>query len=222
MQRVSVVGNSGSGKTTLAAALARRLGAPHLELDAVFHQPGWQPLAAADFTARVAEFAAGDRWVVDGNYSTVQPVVWQRADTVVWLDPPRHQVMRRIVWRTLRRAVARAELWNGNREPWGNFFRIDPEKSVIAWAWTRHGVYRDRYEAARADPANAHLTFIRLRSDQDVAGLLTGDLGPAAPGRPGLAGRARRAPGRPAGRARVSRPRAPGVPSAPGPRARPC
>jgi adenylate kinase family enzyme len=46
MRRVSVVGNSGSGKTTFAAELAWRMGVPCLELDAVFHQPGWVPLPA--------------------------------------------------------------------------------------------------------------------------------------------------------------------------------
>jgi adenylate kinase family enzyme len=171
VKRVSVVGNSGSGKTTLAAELARRIGAPHLELDSVFHQPGWQPLPAEEFRARVAEFVAGDRWLVDGNYSSVQDLVWQHADTVVWLDPPRHRVMRRIIGRTLRRAISRAELWNGNREPWSNFFRADPERSVIAWSWTRHHTVRERYSGARADPANAHLTFITLRSDADAAAL---------------------------------------------------
>ena len=172
MRRVSVVGNSGSGKTTFAAELARRIGAPHLELDSVFHQPGWEPLPTEEFRARVAAFTAGDRWVVDGNYSKVQDLVWPRADTVVWLDPPRHRVMRRIVWRTLRRVFSRAELWNGNREPWGNLFRVDPEKSVVAWAWTRHRIVRARYTQAQADPANAHLEFIRLRSDRDAAALL--------------------------------------------------
>jgi adenylate kinase family enzyme len=171
VQRVSVVGNSGSGKTTLAAELGRRIAAPHLELDAVFQQPGWQPLPVDEFRARVSEFVAGDRWVVDGNYSSVQDLVWQRADTVIWLDPPRHRVMRRIIWRTLRRAVTRAELWNGNREDWSSMFRVDPAKSIIAWAWTRHRVVRERYSSAQADPANAHLTFIRLRSDEDVAAL---------------------------------------------------
>ena len=43
-------------------------------------------------------------WVIDGNYSAVQPLVWERADTVIWLDPPRRTVMRRIIWRTIRRA----------------------------------------------------------------------------------------------------------------------
>jgi adenylate kinase family enzyme len=172
VKRVSVVGNSGSGKTTLAAELGRRIAAPHLELDSVFQQPGWQPLPVEEFRARVAEFVAGDRWVVDGNYSSVQDLVWQRADTVVWLDPPRRRVMRRIIWRTLRRAISRAELWNGNRENWSSFFRADPTKSIIAWAWTRHHTVRARYSSAQADPANARLTFIRLRSDDEAAELL--------------------------------------------------
>jgi adenylate kinase family enzyme len=172
VQRVSVVGNSGSGKTTFAAELARRIGAPHLELDSVFHQPGWEPLPAEEFRVRVAAFTAGDRWVVDGNYSGVLDLVWPRADTVVWLDPPRHRVMRRIVGRTLRRVFSRAELWNGNREPWGNLFRVDPEKSVVAWAWTRHRIVRERYAQAQADPANGHLDFIRVSSDRDAVALL--------------------------------------------------
>ncbi|MGH3276493.1 MAG: topology modulation protein, partial [Streptosporangiaceae bacterium] len=86
MRRISVVGNSGSGKSTMAARLAVALAVPHLELDSVYHQPGWQPLPAGDFQARVTEFAAGEAWVIDGNYDAVQDLIWRRADTVVWLD----------------------------------------------------------------------------------------------------------------------------------------
>lgn len=49
MRRVAVVGNSGSGKSTFAAELARRLGVPWVELDAVFHQPGWTELDRRNF-----------------------------------------------------------------------------------------------------------------------------------------------------------------------------
>ena len=101
---------------------------------------------------------------MDGNYSAVRPLVWARADTVVWLDLPRRTVMRQVVWRTLRRAVTRQELWNGNREPLRNFLTWVPEESIISWAWHNHGKYRDRYGAAAADPAYGHLTFIRLTS----------------------------------------------------------
>ena len=172
MQRVSVVGNSGSGKSTMARQLAAALGVPHLELDSVFHQPGWEPLPADEFRRVVDAAVAGDGWVMDGNYSAVRPIVWARADTVVWLDLPRRTVMRQVVWRTLRRAVIRQELWNGNRESLRNFLTWAPEESIISWAWHNHGKYRDRYAAAAADPANAHLTFIRLTSRSAITRFL--------------------------------------------------
>lgn len=159
-----MVGNSGSGKTTLAGRLAAALGVPHLELDSVQHLPGWQPRPTAEFRAIVADFIAGDAWVVDGNYGKARDIVWQRADTVVWLDLPRAVVMRQLVRRTLGRALLRRELWNGNRERFANFYRLDPEQSILRWAWTQHHSYRGRYSGASADPANAHLTFVRLTS----------------------------------------------------------
>jgi adenylate kinase family enzyme len=170
VHRVSVVGNSGSGKTTMAAGLAAALGVPRLELDSVFHQPGWQPLPREEFRAVVSDFAAGDGWVIDGNYgSSIQDIVWGRADTVVWLDPPRYRVMRRLLWRTLSRMARRTELWNGNRERWANLLRLDPEESILRWAWTQHRKYRDRYLQAVADPAWAQLEFVRLRTPAQVA-----------------------------------------------------
>ena len=172
MRRVSVVGNAGSGKSTLGRALAARLGVPHVELDGIYHQPGWTPLAEEELVRRVGEAAAGDGWVIDGNYTAVRPLIWARADTVVWLDPPRRTVMRRIIWRTVRRVISRAELWNGNKEPWQNLVRRDPEASVIAWAWHKHAVYRERYAAAARDPAWAHLRFVRVTSRRDVRALL--------------------------------------------------
>ena len=131
VHRVSVVGNSGSGKSTLAAALAAHLDAPWIELDSIYHQPGWNPL-------------------------------------------PGHLVMRRIIGRTFRRAAHRQELWNGNREPWSNWLTLDPERSIIMWSWTQHAKYRVRYAEAMADPALAHLTFIRLRSPAEVRAFLSG------------------------------------------------
>jgi len=158
------VGTSGVGKSTVSRELARRLGASWLELDSVYHQAGWTPLDTAEFRARVAAVAAGERWVIDGGYSAVRDLVWARADTVVWLDLPRRTVMRRITCRTLRRVAGRVELWNGNRERWRNLFTWDKNESIIAWAWQTYGSRRERYAALLTDPANAHLTFVRLTS----------------------------------------------------------
>jgi adenylate kinase family enzyme len=174
VRRVSVIGTSGSGKSTLAAALARAMGAPWLELDSVYHQAGWKPLPDEEFRQRVLAAAAGESWVIDGGYGVVRELVWGRADTVVWLDLPKRTVMRRIVGRTLRRVARRAELWNGNRERWRNLFTWDPQESVISWAWHKHGQHRERYAAAMADPANSHLTFVRLTSPAAVRRFVRG------------------------------------------------
>jgi len=69
-RRVAVVGAIGSGKTTLAQAVARRLGLPHIELDALFWGPNWTPPPREPFQARATESLAGPAWVTDCNYSS--------------------------------------------------------------------------------------------------------------------------------------------------------
>ncbi|MDA0632630.1 (d)CMP kinase [Nonomuraea sp. MCN248] len=172
MRRISVVGNSGSGKSTIAAELARRLGVPWLELDSIYHMPGWTPRPVEEFRAEVDAFTSGDGWVVDGNYSAVRDLVWARSDTVVWVDPPKATVMRRLSLRTLCRMATGAELWNGNRERFGSLFTKD--ESILRWAWDNHRKYRDRYAKAAVDPAYAHLRFVRVTSRDDLARVLDG------------------------------------------------
>lgn len=172
MRRISVVGASGSGKSRLARELARILDVPHIELDAIVHQADWVSLPDAELRARVDAATAAGGWVVDGNYGAVRALVWDRADTVVWFDLPRRTVMRRVILRTIHRVVTRAELWNGNRERWRNFFSLNPERSVIAWTWTSHADKRQRYRTAAVDPAYDHLTFIRIANRADARRLL--------------------------------------------------
>lgn len=116
---------------------------------------------------------------MDGNYSVVREIVWDRADTVVWFDLPFGVVMSRTIRRTLRRVCTREVLWNGNREPWSNLFSFKPEKSIIAWSATRHRVYRQRYGALEHDPRWARLHFVRLRSQREVDAFLAGVAGAA-------------------------------------------
>lgn len=180
VRRVWVVGNSGSGKTTLARALGSELGVPHFELDSIYHQPGWTPLPDEEFRSRVVAAVAGDGWVLDGNYYTrLGADLIRRADTVVWIDFPRSVVMRQLVRRTLWRGLFRVELWNGNRESLANFFRRDPDKSILRWAWTQHSVYRSRYEELIATGEWEGLTVVRLRSPAEVKDFL-GRVGGAA------------------------------------------
>jgi adenylate kinase family enzyme len=150
------------------------MGAVHVELDSIYHQPGWTPLTDDEFRARVAAATEPDSWVVDGNYSVIRDITWSRADTVVWFDLPYFMVMARTIGRTVRRVLTREELWNGNREPFSNLWSFKPEKSIIAWTATRHRVYRRRYRAAEIDPKWADLRFVRLRSQAEADAFLEG------------------------------------------------
>lgn len=177
MERVVVVGSSGSGKTTLARTLAEQLDLTHIELDGIFHQSGWVSRPSDEFIVELERqmAAANDRWVTCGNYVSVSSgVQMRRADTIVWLDLPRSMIMRRVLVRTVRRALTREELWNGNREPLTNFYRWDPEKNLIRWAWTRFDQTRSRYEEMSQDGTWSHAEVFRFRTSDEVTAFASG------------------------------------------------
>lgn len=173
MSRFVVVGTSGSGKTTVARVISERLGIPHVEIDALYHRPDWEWTPDAELDAALSRATTGDAWVVDGNYSRTRPVTWPRAESIVWLDYPKRLVMRRVTTRTLRRVLTRQELWNGNREPWTNLYRLDPEQNIIRWAWTTYDANRQKYLEAQADPQWAHLAWIVHSSPDETKAWLT-------------------------------------------------
>lgn len=165
-QRILVVGVTGSGKTTCARRIARSRGIPHIELDALHWHANWTPAPVELFRQRVSAALQAPAWVVDGNYSKVRDLVWDRADTVIWLDYP----LPLILWRLLRRSVCRIfsqePLWNGNRESWrSQFFSRD---SLFLWALKTHKRRRRDYTQILDDPAYAHLRAYRFRHPQET------------------------------------------------------
>lgn len=174
MRRIVIVGNSGTGKSTLARELAGDLGLTHIEMDGLFHQADWTPTPADQFQRKLrdamdAADRATDGWSMCGNYSSVTGGIQVRAaDTIVWLDMPRWLIMKRVTSRTVRRTIAREELWNGNREPLTNFYKWDPEENIIRWAWTQFDHYREQFSTSMADGTWDHAQVFHLRSPTEV------------------------------------------------------
>lgn len=163
-------GISGAGKSTLARTLARRLAVPYVELDALHHGPNWTKRPS--FEAEVAALAVRDRWIVDSlGYPSVRDLLWQRADTLVWLDLERPVVMRRVLWRSFVRATYDRQLWNGNTESFRDW--PDPEHP-IRWAWSEHGPRRQLVAERLATSRWDHLDVVRLRTPRQVARWLAG------------------------------------------------
>lgn len=161
MRRILVAGSSGAGKSTMARALSDRLSVPYHEMDALYYAgPGW--LVNEDFAGQVAEIAASPAWIFDSlGHPEVRDLLWERADTVIWLDYPRPVVMRRVLRRSLRRTLLREPVLNGNRETVGQWFRRDHP----AWsAWSQHASRRAEIRQRGRDPRFAPLRMIRFTS----------------------------------------------------------
>ncbi len=170
MKCVAVVGGSATGKTTVSRELARGLGVPHIELDALHHGPNWQEAPAEVLRARVEEAlaAAPDGWVVDGNYhGKLGTFVLERADTVVFLDLPFRLALRRVLARTLRRLVSKEELWNGNRESLRSALSRD---GIVWWVLKMHRTHRAKWPERFA--GLPQLRVVRLRSPREVEDFL--------------------------------------------------
>jgi adenylate kinase family enzyme len=167
MQRLVLVGASGSGKTTLGRWVARHLGLPFTDLDDVLWRSGWQRAPLDVFRADVDRLTSTSHWVVAGNYSSVQDLVWPRADTLVWLDLPLPLTLWRTTVRVLRHARTAESICNGNRQTVSALvFGKDP---LLWYALKTVPQRRRRWPQVLGAAELAHLRVARLATPTAVA-----------------------------------------------------
>ncbi|HEY2594468.1 MAG TPA: adenylate kinase [Chloroflexota bacterium] len=124
------------------------------------------------FRNRVTRVVAGERWVIDGNYSKVRDLVWERADTVVWLDYAFPLIFTRLLRRTVARVFTGEQLWNGNRERFAEQFLS--RDSLFLWAITSYPRYHVTIPAALAGEGYSHIRLVRLRAPRHTRRWLAG------------------------------------------------
>ncbi|MEO1322106.1 MAG: hypothetical protein AAFV59_03775 [Pseudomonadota bacterium] len=168
--RVVVVGCSGSGKTTFATRLASALDISHIELDLLNWRPGWHDRYVHEFDAFQSDLAleiSHENWVLAGGYTRVRSMIFARASIVVWLDLPKHIVLRQVVFRSLMRVIDRQPILNGNRERfWQWFTNKGHPIQIVLFQFAQKRV---KIKAQLDDESAAHLIKIRCRSRQEVA-----------------------------------------------------
>ena len=97
--RIIILGCPGSGKSTLAAELHRRTGLPLIHLDNVWWRPDRTHISRAEFDERLRDILAGERWILDGDYSRTYEPRFAACDTVIFLDYDEEECMRAVMER---------------------------------------------------------------------------------------------------------------------------
>lgn len=153
----------------MARALGDHLAVPYHEMDALHYVgPGWA--VDGEFAAKVAAIVSSPAWVFDSfGYPEVRELLWERADTVVWLDYSRSVIMPRVLRRSLRRTLLRERVFGGNRETLAGWFRRD---HPAWWAWSQHAARRAAIHRLVHDPRFAHLRVIRFGAPDEAAAWL--------------------------------------------------
>ena len=171
-QRIMVLGSSGAGKTDLGCRLGEALGLPVIDLDDEYWQAGWVEPLDEWWTERQSELAAGERWVLSGNFGSGIGIRAQRADLVVLLELPRWLCLWRVLVRSLKIRLGR-QIWrlpaNCRAGPDWEPLRDYPEFLRYIWRFPMQSVRR-AYTRLR----NAGVeSLIVLRSTDEVRALDT-------------------------------------------------
>lgn len=160
-RRWMILGSGGAGKSTFARRLGPILDLPVIHLDLHYWNPGWVETEKAEWAEKVHRLAAGDAWVMDGNYSGTLDVRLPRAEAVVLLDPPSW----RCIWRIYKRRFS--------SEPRSDIPTECPDRINLEFLWwvaTYPRRSRPRVEKRMIERPD--LPFRVLRSDREVDGFL--------------------------------------------------
>ncbi|MEZ6049349.1 MAG: hypothetical protein R3C11_27975 [Planctomycetaceae bacterium] len=141
--RIFIMGPTGTGKSTLGNRLGVDLDSTHRSLDELYWGPDWIPLPEEEFMTNLSNVLEQDRWILDGNYNQVQPLIFPHATCLIWLNYRFWTNFNQLLKRTVRRIRTQEKLYADNRESYRKaFFSRD---SILLWLWTSYPKLQARY-----------------------------------------------------------------------------
>ncbi len=123
MKKLIVTGANGVGKSHFAEKLVlARPEIPLISFDAIKLKADWQQRPRDEIDADLAAALETEAWVLEGGPSLL-PQAIEKADALVWLDPPDH-----------------VRAWQLAKRPWKHFGRTRPElpPGNVDWPWQQY------------------------------------------------------------------------------------
>ncbi len=154
----------------MAKRLSALLRTKYYDLDDFYWLPNWVKKEEAQFQKDIDEqILSQPKWVVAGNYGGV---LFEHADTIVWLNYSLPRILYRYFTRTTYRIVFREEVCNGNYETLStSFFQFAPEKNLFLWILKTYGERKSRFGELR-ETELSHKRWIELRNQNEADELI--------------------------------------------------
>lgn len=164
MNKIAVIGSPGAGKSTLSRQLKELTRIQVYHLDVLHWNPNWVIMPKDEQKAIQEEIVNKKEWIIDGNYGGTLDIRLNAADTIVFLDFPRHVCLYRVIKRAIiYRNKRRPDMREGNKE------RIDFEFYKFVWRF-----YKDKRPAVlkKIEAYSDTKTVIHLCSRREVDAFL--------------------------------------------------
>jgi adenylate kinase family enzyme len=167
-----VIGTSGSGKSTTAAMIAEILNLPLLSADNISWLPHWVEKDHALVVREVDAATSGESWVLDGAYAYFRPLVFAKADAIVWMDTSYLRCIARVLLRTIQRWLRGELLWDAkNRERFSTLWRKD---GLLWWVLSTWHPRRRDFESRFSEDLAREGKWTRIQKRRELKAFLEG------------------------------------------------
>jgi adenylate kinase family enzyme len=164
-KRTIVFGSTGIGKTTLVRQIADEFSVPVIDIDSLRREAGKSTSPEEVFSGLVSESVKGDTWIIDGSYTSIQDLVWPRAEAIIWLDFSFRVFLARLIKRSLYRIFIRKK---SEKPVKGRYQPAGERTSNYLRAIFTGKERQKRYFATLYNSKYAHLHIIRLTSPEEA------------------------------------------------------
>jgi len=165
--RIMIVGSPGSGKSTFAEQLCKITSLPLIHLDNEFWKPGWVETPRPEWIGKQKLLVSGDKWIIDGDYSSTMEIRFEAAELIIFLDVNRFICIMRAAKRTGKKRMDLPDYLDEPKAISNDFFEF------CKWIWDYPK--KGRKKVLLLHNEYSEKAFLHIKYKRDVKKILRGE-----------------------------------------------